>query len=61
MDTVMTIANVAVMTVTPLLLMRFTALPFWACFLIGVPGGIAVFWLLLFSVLRFRSRPPSRK
>jgi hypothetical protein len=52
MDALMTVANVGVMAITPLALMRFTSLPHWACFVIGVPGGIIVFWLVLFTVLR---------
>lgn len=57
MDKVITIANVAVMATTPLVLMRFTSLPHLACFLIGAPGGLLTFWLLLFFTLRvFRRR-----
>jgi uncharacterized membrane protein AbrB (regulator of aidB expression) len=59
-DWVMTIATVAAMVITSLLLVRFTSLPHWACFLIGVPGGVVVFWSLLLTVLFtvrcFRSR-----
>jgi hypothetical protein len=56
MDRVITIANVGVMTLTPLLLMHFTSMPRWACFLVGVPAGLAVFWLLLFTALRVLPR-----
>jgi hypothetical protein len=56
MDKLMTVASVAVMGGTPLLLIRLTSLPQWACFLIGVPGGLAVFWLVLFTALRVLAR-----
>jgi hypothetical protein len=59
-DWVMTVANVMVVTVTPLLLAGFTSLPIWVCFVIGVPGGFGVFWLLMFLLWRRRSRPPAR-
>jgi hypothetical protein len=56
MDALMTVANIGVMAIAPLGLMRFTSLPRWACFVIGVPGGIVAFWLGLFTVLRVLKR-----
>src|SRR5262245_40231688 len=56
MDALMTVANIGVMAITPLVLMRFTNLPHWACFVIGVPGGIIAFWLVLFTTLRILKR-----
>ena len=55
MDVVMTVANVTVMAVGASILMRFTSLPHWACLVIGAPGGIAVFWLILFKLAKSRS------
>jgi hypothetical protein len=55
MDVVMTVANVAAAAVAALVLMRFTSLPHWACFVIGMPSGIAVFWLILLKLSKSRS------
>lgn len=59
----MTVASVFVMTVSPLLLVAFTALPFWLCFLIGVPGGLILFWSILFTLFwcRRRALPMKKK
>jgi len=51
-DSLITVANLALIAITPLLFQRFTPLPLWACILLGVLGGIVLFWLVLFG-LRF--------
>jgi hypothetical protein len=60
-DYVMTIANVAVMAVAAGLLMRFTSMPHGACFVIGMPAGLAVFWLVLLSIRSSRHIPDHAK
>lgn len=44
MSLVMTVIQILGFAFTALALKRFTPMPFWACFVLGIPSFLFLFW-----------------